>query len=111
MRFNLRAAAVAAAITLATVAGCGGQLTQADPATQAAALLGYHTLGVDNDAAPPLAKELGLTADQRAMFRAIAARHRQASRHADVLASADPAARAAYEERARRLTETSDVPE
>lgn len=35
----------------------------------------------------------------------------RATRAGDVLSSADPAARAAYEARARRATETSDVPE
>jgi NAD(P)-dependent dehydrogenase (short-subunit alcohol dehydrogenase family) len=51
----------------------------------------------------------GLSKPTLALPRFVQDAMSRATRAGDVLASADPAARAAYEERARRLTETSDV--
>ncbi|KRC46534.1 MULTISPECIES: SDR family oxidoreductase [unclassified Nocardioides] len=53
----------------------------------------------------------GLSKPTLALPRFVQDAMSRATRAGDVLASADPAARAAYEERARRLTETSDVRE
>jgi hypothetical protein len=87
MNKALKLAALAAAIvTLSAAAGCGAAVGSSDVASRAMGALSAETMGMEGSTTPhaDFATKLGLSAEQKASFKAILAKFKQAAKPADM---------------------------